>query len=734
MSRTTKESIAKETSSTTSPSPNNDEQSSSNRLAPYNPTHTTAQTNALSLLKLTSNDVFFDLGCGDGRLILSALEYYYNDDYLLKVHQERFNKLQLGNSRSIDEDDINTTPQHQYAKKQQQSANNDKSPKRRDIYRNTNNESTPTTATQSTTASHHVRSPSDYSVPHLMRTASQESDSCSSGFVSSVKSPPRHNSNIQQGNVNSDWEDNKKTEEDDTSTTRSAHNINRIEVTTNGSIDVLSVLSPDSPMKRMYTPSSPITPIANNKMKVNGISLNSGDKKHLPPFPSKDNTIGGTDNNIPTQRLGKELFKLSTPNEDLNDKIPTTIETPSPENSINQRGHHTQISELPTGISFDHDDAAGIIEPSSSKEGIPPTVSRDESKGSQFDILHNLSGGLLMTIPSNDPIDNTSPNSGTIDVLDDIGEVTKKNCTLYTTNAPQANEIYNKNNSGYNQGKDKHNSSSTEYGLQCVGIEYNQALAESAQSNIKESYIYPHIYNKVCIRWGDVLDEWNRDNNNDVSKGEGGIGCEVQLKEKKGGNNENQLSWHESSESDKDGDASKLTLLNDATAVFVYLLPQGLKKVKPLLYEAAVRRKRQQDEQLQVQQQQQQKLTKNVHPLQQTSFDKQSSSGTISQEFNSSSNNDGNYPPKQLVHRKGYSHVSDITDYDFRMNSKTPDFSTRDVSGGGENEESSKTRLVPNFRVVSYMFSIPGWKPSKIDRSSKGNCPLYLYENIHDEK
>lgn len=226
-----------------------------------------------------------------------------------------------------------------------------------------------------------------------------------------------------------------------------------------------------------------------------------------------------------------------------------------------------------------------------------------------------------------------------------------------------------------------------------------------------------------------MLDEWNRDSMSSVNKG--GIGCEVQLKEKKGGNIENQLSWHESTSSDVEGDASKLTLLNDATAVFVYLLPQGLKKVKPLLYEAAVRRKRQQDDQLQVQQQRQ---TKNAHPLQQASFDKQSSSGTTSQEFNSSSN-DG-YPPKQLVHRKGYSHVSDITDYDFRMNSKTPDFSTRDVSGGGEENDESrkKERLVPNFRVVSYMFSIPGWEPTKIDRSSKGNCPLYLYENIHEEK
>ena len=44
-----------------------------------------------------------------------------------------------------------------------------------------------------------------------------------------------------------------------------------------------------------------------------------------------------------------------------------------------------------------------------------------------------------------------------------------------------------------------------------------------------------------------------------------------------------------------------------------------------------------------------------------------------------------------------------------------------------------KETIVPSFRVVSYMFSIPGWTPAVVDRSSKGQCPLYLYENIHDE-
>lgn len=32
-----------------------------------------------------------------------------------------------------------------------------------------------------------------------------------------------------------------------------------------------------------------------------------------------------------------------------------------------------------------------------------------------------------------------------------------------------------------------------------------------------------------------------------------------------------------------------------------------------------------------------------------------------------------------------------------------------------------------SFRVVAYMFQIHGWEPTQVDRSSKGNVPLYLY-------
>ncbi|CAJ1969392.1 unnamed protein product [Cylindrotheca closterium] len=38
-----------------------------------------------------------------------------------------------------------------------------------------------------------------------------------------------------------------------------------------------------------------------------------------------------------------------------------------------------------------------------------------------------------------------------------------------------------------------------------------------------------------------------------------------------------------------------------------------------------------------------------------------------------------------------------------------------------------------NFRILSYMFQIPEWDPSVVDRSSKGSCPIYLYEFLYEE-
>ena len=197
-------------------------------------------------------------------------------------------------------------------------------------------------------------------------------------------------------------------------------------------------------------------------------------------------------------------------------------------------------------------------------------------------------------------------------------------------------------------------SSQTPIGLRCVGIEYDQALVDAANDQIDSFKMYESfddgnwVKKRLCIRWGCVLDEWNSPD----------LHCSID------GRMEQPLAQH-------------LSLLEDATAVFVYLLPEGLKKVKPLLLEAA-RRRRDQIEQLQLEEQLQQN------------------------------------------HRRDYSHVSDITDYDF----------LRTTHGSEAAIEKRTQAIPPAFRVVSYMFSISGWTPSRVDRSSKGGCPLYLYENV----
>lgn len=44
------------------------------KLAPFNPSSNEIQEKALSLLNLTSDDILFDLGCGDGRLLIHAAQ------------------------------------------------------------------------------------------------------------------------------------------------------------------------------------------------------------------------------------------------------------------------------------------------------------------------------------------------------------------------------------------------------------------------------------------------------------------------------------------------------------------------------------------------------------------------------------------------------------------------------------------------------------------------------------
>jgi len=41
-------------------------------LAPFNPSSETAQLQSIALMDLTADDILFDLGCGDGRLLIKA--------------------------------------------------------------------------------------------------------------------------------------------------------------------------------------------------------------------------------------------------------------------------------------------------------------------------------------------------------------------------------------------------------------------------------------------------------------------------------------------------------------------------------------------------------------------------------------------------------------------------------------------------------------------------------------
>ena len=125
-------------------------------------------------------------------------------------------------------------------------------------------------------------------------------------------------------------------------------------------------------------------------------------------------------------------------------------------------------------------------------------------------------------------------------------------------------------------------------GLKCVGIEIDPVYVKRARAALSEAPL--NVASRVEIQEGDVMrliDAW------------------------RGG----------------DDDDGELSLIDDASAVFVYLLPKGLEAMRPLLEEIAKKRR----------------------------------------------------------------------------------------SEGGA------------FRVVSYMFRIPGWEPTTIDRTTKGDCPVYLY-------
>jgi hypothetical protein len=304
---------------------------------------------------------------------------------------------------------------------------------------------------------------------------------------------------------------------------------------------------------------------------------------------------------------------------------------------------------------------------------------------------------------------------------------------------------------------------------------------------LPSSYPRNEVTKNVFVRWGDVLEEWNRgrrflclgENDDDKNCGKGGDVQRVSWSDGHGdnwerggrGTNEGAVNREEIVDAGNvdnvSCDVSELTLLHDATAVFVYLLPKGLEKIKRILREAArIRHKQRQlatqnqyQSQLQLRQQHNQ-----LHPLQKTQLlgisEKEEASSLLSNTTDDDQDGVEFCPLPAKHHRKrGDSHVSDITDDSFYytrtslegmglgnnnmellriLHEEESHVSTlpKLVSSTTQRQMSSKKEketIIPSFRVVSYMFAIPGWTPAVVDRSSKGHCPIFLYENIHDE-
>jgi SAM-dependent methyltransferase len=45
-----------------------------------------------------------------------------------------------------------------------------------------------------------------------------------------------------------------------------------------------------------------------------------------------------------------------------------------------------------------------------------------------------------------------------------------------------------------------------------------------------------------------------------------------------------------------------------------------------------------------------------------------------------------------------------------------------------------RTRARRSFRIVTYMFSLRGWEPSRVERTKRGQCPVYLYSTSQSVK
>jgi len=550
-----------------------------NRLAPYNPTHETAQSVALDLLALTHGDIFFDLGCGDGRLVLAALERCYDDDYLLDVHRRRFH-------RAGDDDSGGGEEEHSEPLAPPRAAS---VLMRRSVHGST-----------SQSRSDSAQSQSQYSIPHLMRTSSHESDEDESKPAGAEAAPCR------SGRGGLDQSGRSR------STPRHDHPAR-------------------GALEQGRGPPSPVTPVITNSKRA---AAALGGRAAHPLFAG----------DLPAVNSGEEADPLG---------VPATIETPPTPR------HVKTISDLPVEDHLcDSDVKPEVVTPLSA-------VRRD---------------GLAHRVE----------------------------CTAY------------RNADGG--------------GLMAVGIEYNQALAEAAQRNLERCHLHAHVEDRTLMRWGDVLDEWG-----DYRQG---------LTLASGGGRD--IDGHDNFS------AQGLNLIRDATAVFVYLLPKGLKKIKPLLYEAARLRhaQRQQARDAAAGSEESTRETDlendeedDDHPLLRLgscdALDGEVSRPNHIEPAQSESTEPST--PTRLTHCRKESIVSELTDYDFRT--RTGALDEYEYRHRRQNERSSSRRhggaverppreeAIPKFRVVSYMFSLPGWKPKRVDkRGSKGGCPLYLYEDIHLEE
>jgi hypothetical protein len=269
--------------------------------------------------------------------------------------------------------------------------------------------------------------------------------------------------------------------------------------------------------------------------------------------------------------------------------------------------------------------------------------------------------------------------------------------------------------------------------LRCVGIELDESLANRARNMVTKALTkYQHedfcpnlssLQDRVFIRCADILDEWIRDIDSQ-------------------GN-------HKSAE--------HLTLLDDATAVFVYLSPEGLKKVKPLLFEASLRRRRTQRELNEMRRtdsvQQWKDMLGQIHKKQPEVLDELELLEL-----------EDKIPIDSIISKGHQSRISDITTCEsvwegrccvnsdgqqfdhcnkeeYKEETLTGvDCTTPKLFVGSPltiNMQSTISSLLTSaslvsspFRIVSYMHPIPGWRATRIDRSSCGNCPLFYYEDV----